>query len=542
MKMHRRSVLQQIGCGMLALGLDRSSFAEKRSQDHHPVNLPRSTPESQGVSSGSILNFLAAAEQAKHELHSVMLLRHGCVVAEGWWAPYRADAVHSLYSLSKSFTATAVGFAVMAGALRLSDRVISFFPDQLPNEITSNLATLTVEHLLTMSVGHSIEPSGRMTREDDWVRAFLAVPITYEPGTRFLYSSGASYMLSAIVQKVTSQRMLDYLQLQLFGALGISGARWECCPRGINTGGWGLSMTTESLAKFGQFYLQEGVWNDTRLLSAEWIRTATRSHIRLALDSENPRTRADTRVTSLSLDRAIDWDQGYGYHFWRCRYGAFRGDGALGQLCIIMPAQDAILVTTARTGAIQGLLNLVWEHLLPGARERSLPADTRTNLQLNRKLKSLMLQPPSGVSTPVGVKAYEEFDLDPNELGAKRASLTFREKLCRFALELADGTVESRCAIGIWLDGITNMPGAPPGLRETRDTKLVKVAAAGAWQDGQTFHIQLRYYETPHYDVVTCRFDSDEITIEFTNDIIETHSAPNRFRRRVLRGRALHRA
>ena len=237
--------------------------------------LPRSTPEAQGVSSAGILAFLDAVQHSKHELHSFMLVRHGRVVAEGWWSPYGPEFNHTLYSLSKSFTSTAVGFAVAEGKLRVDDRVVSFFPNDLPEHVSDNLAALRVKDLLTMSVGNAKEPTLAMVEQENWVKAFLAWPIANPPGTQFLYNSAATYMLSAIVQQVTGQKILDYLQPRLFEPLGIQGATWETCPRGINVGGWGLSIQTEGLAKFGQLYLQKGVWQGRQLLPAQWVEEAT---------------------------------------------------------------------------------------------------------------------------------------------------------------------------------------------------------------------------------------------------------------------------
>ena len=162
-----------------------------------------------------------------------------------------------LYSLSKSFTSSAVGLAGAEGKLTVEDPVISFFPDKLPGDMSENLRALKIKHLLAMSVGHAQDSTPSITKEDDWVRTFLSLPIANPPGTAFLSNSGATYMLSAIVQKVTGQRVIDFLQPRLFGPLGIRGMTWETCPHGVNTGGWGLSVPTEALARFGQLVLAE---------------------------------------------------------------------------------------------------------------------------------------------------------------------------------------------------------------------------------------------------------------------------------------------
>src|SRR5262245_38947833 len=205
--------------------------------------LPRSAPEAQGILSSAILAFVEAAERNIHELHSFMLLRHGAVVAEGWWSPYAPDRPHMLFSLSKSFTSTAVGMAVAEGRLSVDDPVLSFFPEDTPEQVSENLASMRVHHLLSMSTGHAEDTTKglREQPEGNWARAFLAAPVEHQPGTHFLYNSGATYMLSAIVQRLTGMTLLEYLRPRLFEPLEIENPTWETCPRGINVGGWGLN-------------------------------------------------------------------------------------------------------------------------------------------------------------------------------------------------------------------------------------------------------------------------------------------------------------
>ena len=196
--------------------------------------LPRSTPEAQGIPSAAITAFLAAVEQHDCGLHSLMLLRHGHVVAEGWWSPYPPSAPHILYSLSKSFTSTAIGLAVAEGRLSVDDPVLGFFSAEAPRKPSANLAAMRIRHLLSMSTGHDHDTTEYLwkRRDGDWPRAFLTRPVAYAPATHFLYNTGASYMLSAIIQRVTGQTLLEYLRPRLFEPLGIEGATWQTCPRG----------------------------------------------------------------------------------------------------------------------------------------------------------------------------------------------------------------------------------------------------------------------------------------------------------------------
>jgi CubicO group peptidase (beta-lactamase class C family) len=530
MTVNRRAFLKEIGVG--TAGVSLLSFVpgcQTAPQTDGSTKLPCSTPEAEGVSSASILAFLDSIQHSKHELHSFMLVRHGRAVAEGWWSPYGPEFNHTLYSLSKSFTSTVVGVAAAEGKLRVDDRVVSFFPKDLPEDVSEHLAALRVKDLLTMSVGNAKEPTRSMVEQENWVKTFLAWPIENPPGTQFLYNSAATYMLSAIVQQVTGQKILDYLRPRLFQPLGIQGATWETCPRGINVGGWGLSIQTEGLAKFGQLYLQKGVWRGRQILPAQWAEEATT--FKIQQPPENPGRPNDQN----------DWLQGYCYQFWRCRHNAFRGDGAFGQFMIVMPEQDAVVAITAETSNMQGELDLVWEHLLPAMKPTPLPRDRRSEAQLRERLLSLALSTPKGEpSSPFASSVSRKaFQLDSNELGMESASFEFDGDECIFKLRDRQAEYSIECGIGRWRRGETALPGTPPRLisggAPPNGTKS-KLAASGTWVDPKTFVMIFRYYETPHHDTVTCRFDDSKLQITFTDSMARMSPTP-KDKRPMLQGR-----
>ncbi|MDR0973454.1 MAG: ChbG/HpnK family deacetylase [Prevotellaceae bacterium] len=323
--------------------------------------LPRSTPAAEKVNVKRIDDYWKAVDKAKQDIHSLMIVRNGKVVYEHWVGDNAANKPHVMNSVSKAFTSTAVGFAVSEGLLKVTDKVISFFPDKLPAEVSQNLKDLEVRHLLTMNVGHESEPRAARTPDGDWVKAFLAHPIPHKPGTYFLYNSMGTYMLSAIVQKVTGQRVLDYLNSRLFRPLGIVGATWQESPQGINCGGWGLYVKTEDMAKLGLLYLQKGMWNGKRLLPEEWIAEASANQVPSLPAGAKPDVKPDEATN-------IDWLQGYGYQLWQCRHHAYRADGANGQYIIMLPEKNTVIVTTANVPDMQKEINLIWKHLLPALR------------------------------------------------------------------------------------------------------------------------------------------------------------------------------
>jgi CubicO group peptidase (beta-lactamase class C family) len=507
----RRVFLQQLGLGVGAFALlppgRRSALAASGT------GLPRSTPEAEGIASSGILAFLEAVAQSTHELHSFMMLRHGRVIAEGWWAPYSPELRHTMYSMSKSFTSTAVGFAVAEGRLRIDDRVVSFFPKELPAQVGENLAALRVKDLLTMSVGNEKEPTGTMIREENWVRAFLAQPITHPPGSLFMYNSAATYMCSAIVQQVVGEKVLDYLRPRLFEPLGVDGMTWETCPRGINTGGWGLSIRTEGLAKFGQLYLQKGEWQGRQLLPASWVNEATTFKI------QQPDPAKPTRPKERN-----DWLQGYGYQFWRCQHRGFRGDGAFGQYTIVLPEQDVVIAMTGESKNMQGELDLIWEHLLPAVKGAPLPADPATQARLRRTLSALALAIPKGqpTSPTAGLVSGKTFQLDVNDLGIETATFAFGKESCTATLRAGGNAHAISCGNERWQRGMTSRPGTPPRLiagGAPPTGTAHPLVASGTWKDEGTFEMTWRFYETPHHDTVTCRFDGNGVEISFLNSI-----------------------
>ena len=324
------------------------------------IDLPRAeTPDS--VAS-AMENFFQRAAGDSLDIHSVMIVKDGKVIFSRWQSEGVDTVPHVLHSVSKTFTATAVGLAIADGKMKLTDKIIDFFPDKLPAELSDNLKAMTVRDLLTMSCGHDVEPSGfRGGEETDWVQAFLAHPVVHKPGTFYLYNSLGTYMLSAIVQKVTGEKVVDYLDTRLFQPLHIDKPKWDESPQGINCGGWGLYLKTEDLAKMGQLLLQKGEWNGKQIIPAEWVAEMSKKQV----ESVNPGTRMEDAEAKGMTVETSDWMQGYGYQMWRCRPGCFRADGARGQYIIVVPDKNAVIAITSDVEDLQGELNLVWDNILP---------------------------------------------------------------------------------------------------------------------------------------------------------------------------------
>jgi CubicO group peptidase (beta-lactamase class C family) len=339
--------------------------------------LPRSTPEAQGVPSQAICDFVEAADKI-NTMHSFIVVRHGRVIAEGWWKPEAADKPHILNSLSKSFNSTAVGLAIDEGKLSLDDPVLKFFPADAPADPSDNLKAMTVRDLLTMTGGHDTEP--KIPAEGPTVRQFLAYPVPHKPGTHFQYNTMGSYTLSAIVTKVTGQTELEFLKPRLFEPLGIENPEWTSSAEGNSLGGYGLKLCTEDIAKFGQLYLQKGKWNGRQLIPEKWVEQATSKQV------PNDQEQAHAKI-------GIDWRQGYCFQFWRCTHNAYRGDGAGGQLCVVIPDKDAVIAITAQTGNIQGEMNAIWDTLYPAFQAEALPENAAEQERAKQAVANLEAHP-----------------------------------------------------------------------------------------------------------------------------------------------------
>ena len=460
---------------------------------HAATPLPRSAPEAEGVSSVGLSGFVTALDQQIEGMHSVMVVRHGAVIAEGWWAPYDAAHNHVLYSLSKSFTSTAVGCAVAEGKLSIDDEVLKFFPDAAPTNASKNLQAMRVRDLLMMSTGHQDEPP--TGPEEMSAKSFLAQAVPHTPGTHFKYNTAATFMQSAIVQKVTGQTVLEYLRPRLFEPLGIEHPVWDANFQGISLGGYGLRVRTEDIAKFGQLYLQRGRWNGKQLLPADWVALTT------------------SRQTANGSNPQSDWNQGYGFQFWRCRHNAFRGDGAFGQYCVVMPDQDVVVAITSGVKDMPAVLNVIWDKILPALQPQELPADSASAQQLKDKLTHLEVRPAQGSakSSSADKVLNRKFVFPTNDQRLESLALASSDsgKSLTLTARMEGKEITIPCGFHEWKRGRSPLMGGR--LAQFPDEPT---AGSFAWSADDTCVIKLCAYETPFHTTLTLKFNGDQLTLD----------------------------
>ncbi|WP_227497087.1 serine hydrolase domain-containing protein [Planctomonas psychrotolerans] len=432
-----------------------------------PRLLRRSSPSAHAVDARGIAAFLDALESAPDvEPHSLMLLRGGEVIAEGWWAPYTPDRPHLLYSLSKSFTSTAVGFAVEEGLLDLDDTVLSHFPEHDADITDPRSRAMRVRHVLSMSSGHREETLDRARQLDpeDLVRGFLLVPPDEDPGSVFAYNQPCTYTAGLIVQRASGQSLTDYLRPRLFDPLGIDDVGWVRDRAGHEIGFSGMYARTEAIATLGQLYLQRGAWEGRQLLPAAWVDEATSVQV------------------SNGSEPASDWEQGYGFQFWLARYG-YRGDGAYGQFCVVLPEQNVVLAMTGQSSDMQGVLNLAWEHLLPAfGTEKSPQGDGEADAALARRMASLALAPVTGEPGARPVEAASFAPAPDNAVAeVMRVDLAEGEdRRVELALVEHGGDLRVVAGFGDWV-------------------ATDATAASAAWRDdGDRLTVDVIFLEQPH--------------------------------------------
>jgi CubicO group peptidase (beta-lactamase class C family) len=478
--------------------------------------LSRSTPESEGVSSAGIINFLNAVDTGSVELHSFMFIRHGKVIAEGWWSPYGSDYKHIMFSASKTYTATAIGLAISENRLKITNKVISFFPSSLPDSISEYMRELTVQNLLTMSVGQDPEPRA-MGTSGDWITSFLKSAPIFKPGTIFKYNNMATFLLSAIVQQVTGQTVFDYLMPRIFQPLTIRGIDWDLNPQGINLGMIGLRLRTEDLAKFGQLLLQNGVWNGKQLIPKEWIKEATSFKIE---SNDGGANRAPKNLN--------DWAQGYCYQMWRGRNNSVRLDGMGGQFVVLFPDKDAVVIMTANARSTQDELNLMHNYLIPAIKsDKAIPENARLNIELQKRQSSLILKP----TTTAGLSKSEieskisgkEFDLAKNNNNIQSVYFSFNGNECSFALRRDDNISFIKTGLESWemSNTLSSSLLAPPRVdSKSVDANykilqpVIKVAASYSWTDKNTLELTARFIEENlGSETIVCKFSEVNGTV-----------------------------
>lgn len=448
--------------------------------------LQRIIPEQAGVYSEGISNFIACIRKNTINLHGFMLLRYGKVAAEGYYKPFGRNEKHRIYSISKSITSTAVGLAIDEGRLSLDDRIIDIFPQYVKGSVHKYSENMTVRHLLIMSTVHQVPTS---EYSEDWIAEFINTKPDRYPGTVFAYDTTGTNILCAIVQQVTGITVHQYLKSRVFDKIGMKEIEWDMRPGSINNGGSGISCTLEDIARFGQLYLQKGVWNGEQIVPKQWIDISTAKHI-------------DTSNFSFLLEGR----NGYGFQFWRSRNNSFMSFGAGGQFILVLPEKNIVFVTLGNTmqrgDEHQLILEAFWEHIYPRVAEVSTAGESYTKLQ--EELNNLSFSLPQGKNKSHWCPELHDrsLKLDMNDYGYASCQFIFNrdESKLRF-VTVENEMLEVNFGIENWITG-----------REPFGNK--KCVSAAVWVDNNTLMISIQTLDYTQSYLLTCTFNQRYFTIQ----------------------------
>jgi len=431
-----------------------------------------------GISSEILLNMMKKLKELKY-INSIIILRSGHSVLESWQYPYQRETPHQLFSLSKSFTSCAIGLAQAEGLLKITDKLITFFPEYAGCVTDKRMLEVSLKDLLTMRSGHLVCATKYMFGQQDYIKAFLSSPLDTEPGTHFTYNSGATYMLSAVIRKVAKENVREYLTPRLFNPLQIVPGIWECCPQGINCGGWGLSLTTDDLAKFSYLLLKRGKWNGKQIIPEDYLAEAASKH-------------ADN-----SMNKLPDWQQGYGYQFWISRHG-YRGDGAAGQLALVLEEYDLCISMTSCLSDMQKILNIFWEELIPYLKPHPLPENTLAQRKLQEYTNEFKIQPPENSIVKKAVNVC--FQFEENSAGIQKCEVISNENLCALTFYTVNGIEQLRAGFGHFEFSVIQLT----------DTRPHPVAAFAVWEDADVLKISSFICDGIYRDIWTIDFSNPE--------------------------------
>jgi CubicO group peptidase (beta-lactamase class C family) len=455
-------------------------------------------PDNHGISSKAILDFLEEIESVEEiNITNFILLKDKYILAEFCRKPYEKDSMQLLFSLTKSFSSLGIGIAVDKGYLSLGDKVISFFPERLPEVINDNLGKMTIQHLLTMTAGIHDNTYEILYPQKDWIKAFLAQDFPHEPGTYYRYSTHGSHMLSAIIEKATGESLLDFLDKHLFKLLSIPKPQWETCPMGTTAGGMGLSLAPESIAKIGMLLLNKGKYLGKRIISEEYIKAATTPQVSKQKNNDDIHTKKYSGFQ-------------YGYQFHIGLDDNFRADGAFGQLCLVVPKDELIIVATSRGSNTEKLLELIYKQFLKNNYKDKLFDPVEYNA-LNRKLSTMEYPIPTFKNIPEGIPKLKNSCYAVSENSNQIVKIVLNQKDKELNLKIV--YCNDRCS-NLQFDFTRAVHGKDIFIKDIQfhEQKYVSYAK---WIDKAVLELIILYIETPYVVTYSIAFFNEEIKIDF---------------------------
>lgn len=426
------------------------------------------TPESQGIASKQIIGFLRRLEEVEIPMHSMILMRHGKIVAETYYRPYSRNELHRMFSVTKSMVSLAIGLLCEEGKLSLEDRIVSYFPEKLPKEgVHPYIAQITIRDMLRMATAHG-KTTYKQLETEDWVSTFFLVTPSHLPGTVFSYDTSATHTLAALVEKLSGKELLAYLREKVLDEIGFSSDAY-CIkdPMGVSMGGSGMMASSYDMLRVMYLISQGGKWQGKQLLPEWYLKEATKKQI-------------DTFAKGPTFEEM----QGYGYQFWCTENGGYVCYGMGGQLMLVLPEKDMILITTADTQSRQGGVQLIydafWQEIYKNISDQALSEDPDACQMLREEWGIRELIVPFGEKESIWSKKVHGvvYQMDQNQRGFDEISIQFFEEEGRLVYRSKKG--ESQISFGLGKNRIG-----------TIESYHYRVAASGVWRSEDTFLIRI---------------------------------------------------
>lgn len=454
-----------IVCGVPLFICLAFGIASSESQDYWPTAAWRtSSPESQGINSEVLVDMLSRLALYPNTIDSVTIIRNGYIVLDAYFYPFKKDKAHIIHSCTKSITSTLIGIAIDKGLIKdVHQRLLGFFPETTPANLTKDKENISLENILTMATGLECRDTykdrwqglRKMWQSSDWTQYMLDLSMNEPPGQNFEYCNGATYLLSAIIQKTTGMRSYKFAMKNLFTPIGITNVKWEPNPQGIDVGYGRMWLKPHDMARFGLLFLNKGKWQGNTIVSEEWVTESTRGYLAATL-----------------------FDQ-YGYQWWVDEAGYYAAAGYGGQRIFVIPKHNMVVVFTSFK-AFRKPDTLIVHYIIRAIESDSpLPENTTANTQLNELVEKYS-KSPQAFSVPdlppisqiiSGVK----YNIEPNEIGFENISFDFVLKdsvaIMEYSLKGKEYSVE------VGLDGVYRTTELP---EET-------VAFKGDWLYDDTF-------------------------------------------------------
>ncbi len=455
------------------------------------LEFDKCAPEEVGLPSGAVSEFFDRLDRHGLCMHSVIIMRHGKICVEGYYAPYSENEMHRLFSVSKTVTAIAIGLLQDEGMLSIDDPICKYFPEYVNEDTHPFILAMTIRNCLMMRTCHATT-TYKVNMKEDWVKSFFEVEPTHPAGTVFHYDTSSAHTLCALVEKLAETDILSYINKKI-PELDLSDeAHFLKDPFGVSIGGSGLCASSKDFLKVTYFLYKKGQICGRNCLEESYVQDMT------------------SFMTATTVPAPSRFESsGYGYQTWMNELGGFTLYGMGGQMGIVLPQQDMIVVTTGDLqgvgGSIQMLLDSVYEELVPYLVPGQAEVDEWEQEVLENRLATLAIKPPAGEHfTATAMRIFgRHFSFEDNKQG-------FSEMMLVFDPESEEGTLHyalngKACQINFGLGHLTQ--GVFPEYNQ-------KYAAGAAWLDADTFYIKVHvideYVGTVHFQM---HFENQNTTL-----------------------------